>query len=86
MKYNQNDIRFTISKDKKRLYIYSLGLPESNSKIEIRTAIESKIKRVSVVGSGVELKWSVKDNKLTITTPDSSDMDELATVFRIDLK
>lgn len=43
-------------------------------------------KRVSVLGSGVELKWSVKDNKLTLTTPDSSDLDELATVFKIDFE
>jgi len=84
--YNQNDIRFSVSKDQKSLFVYSLGLPESNKEIEIRTAIESKIKRVSVLGSGVELKWFVKDKKLTLRTPDSSYMDELATVFKIDFE
>ncbi|MDX2301976.1 MAG: alpha-L-fucosidase [Microscillaceae bacterium] len=84
--YNQNDFRFTISKDKKHLYVFSLGLPAANSNIEIRTAIQSKIKRVSMVGSGLELKWSVNNQKLTLITPKASDMDELATVFKIDFE
>ncbi len=84
--YNENDVRFTTSKDKKRLYVYVLGLPAPNSDLEIKTAMESKIKRVSVVGSKVKLKWSLKDKKLTIKTPEALDMDELATVFRIDFK
>ncbi len=84
--YNQNDIRFTQSKNKKNLFIYSLGLPAANSEIEIRTPIESEIKKVSVLGSGARLKWSVKNNRLTLTTPDSSEMDEFATVFKIEFK
>jgi alpha-L-fucosidase len=44
------------------------------------------VKRVSVVGSEVELKWSLAENKLTIQTPDAADMDELATVFRIEFE
>ncbi len=84
--YNQNDVRFTQSKDKKQLYVFSLGLPASNSDLEIRTPIESKIKGVSVLGSGVDLKWSVTDNKLTLTTPNSCDMNELATVFKVDFE
>jgi alpha-L-fucosidase len=86
IEYNQNDIRFTISKDKKQLYIFSLGLPAANSNIEIHTPIKSKVKEVSVVGSRVKLKWSQKKDKLTITTPKASEMDELTTVFRIDFE
>jgi len=86
MDYNQNDIRFAMSKDKKHLYIYVLGLPEANSDLEIRNAIEPEIKGVSVVGSGVELKWSVTDGRLTIKTPNSTAMDEIATVFKIDFE
>jgi alpha-L-fucosidase len=84
--YNQKDIRFAVSKDQKNLFIYSLGLPEPNKDIEIRTVIESKIKQVSVVGSGVALKWVVNNNKLTLTTPDASAMDELATVFKVEFE
>ncbi len=87
IEYNQSDIRFSVSKDQKNLFIYSLGLPEPNKDIEIRTVIEPKIKRVSVVGSGIELKWKVKNNKLTITAPSkASDMDELATVFKVEFE
>lgn len=86
MEYNQHDIRFALSKDKKHLFIYVLGLPAENSDMEIRSAIESEIKHVSVLGSGTDLKWSVTDGKLTITTPNSSDMDEIATVFKIDFE
>lgn len=86
MDYNQNDIRFTVSKDEKVLYVFSLGLPAAESNLEIRTPIESKVKRVSVVGNDTDLKWSVADKKLTLTTPPSSQMDELATVFKVEFE
>ena len=86
MNYSKNDIRFTVSKDKRYLYVYSLGLPTPNAPLEIRTDIEQKVKRVAVVGSDVELKWSLEGNKLTLQTPDSTDMDELTTVFRIEFE
>jgi alpha-L-fucosidase len=84
--YSEKDIRFAVSKDQKNLYVFALGLPASDSNLEIRTPIESKIKRVSVVGSEVDLKWSLTDSILTLTTPNSSDMDELATVFKIEFE
>lgn len=86
IEYNQNDIRFTQSKDKKQLYIFSLGQPSPNTEIDIRTPIESKIKRVSVLGSGIDTKWSINEKKLTIITPDSSAMDEIATIFKVDFE
>jgi alpha-L-fucosidase len=85
MDYNHNDIRFAVSKDQKNLFVYSLGLPPANSTIDIHYVTESNVKRVSVVGSGVELKWTKNDDVLTITTPEASQMDELATVFKVDL-
>jgi alpha-L-fucosidase len=84
--YNKSDIRFTVSKDNKYLYIYSLGLPTPHAPLEIRTNIDRKVKRVSVVGSEVELKWSVAGNKLTLETPDAADMDDVATVFRVEFE
>jgi alpha-L-fucosidase len=81
--YNEKDIRFTVSVDQKHLYIYSLGLPAPDSPIEIRTNINPNIKRVSVLGSGVDVPWSVADSTLTFTTPNASDMDSIATVFDV---
>ncbi len=86
IRYSKNDIRFTVSKDNKFLYVYSLGLPTPNAPLDIRTDIERKVKRVSVVGSDVALKWSVAGKKLTMQTPAATDMDELATVFRIEFE
>lgn len=86
MKYDENDIRFTLSKDKKNLYAFALGLPTPDSKIEIQHITDSKIKRVSVVGSGAEVKWSLANDVLTLTTPGSSDMDETATIFKIEFE
>ena len=86
IEYNEKDIRFTTSKDKKRLYIFSLGQPDPDSAIAIRTPIEGTVKRVSVVGSGVELKWSIENSKLEFQTPQASEMDQLATVFRVEFE
>jgi alpha-L-fucosidase len=44
------------------------------------------VKRVSVVGSEVELKWSADGNIIKLQTPAAADMDPLATVFRIDFE
>jgi alpha-L-fucosidase len=84
--YSKNDIRFTVSKDKKYLYVYSLGLPTPNEPLKIRTNIDRQVKRVSVVGSEAELKWSVAENELTLQTPGATAMDDLATVFRIEFE
>jgi alpha-L-fucosidase len=86
MEYDQNDIRFTVSKDKKNLYVFALGLPAPDSKMEIQHINNSKIKRVSVVGSGAELKWSLANNVLTLTTPGSPDMNEITTVFKVEFE
>jgi alpha-L-fucosidase len=84
--YSHNDIRFTVSKDKKTLYIFSLGLPEPDKEIHIRYINEPDIKRVFVVGSGAELRWSKTDDILTLITPDSSEMDDIATVFKVEFE
>jgi alpha-L-fucosidase len=84
--YNEKDIRFMTSKDKKRLYVFSLGSPATNSTFEVQADLGSKVKRVSVVGSEVDLKWSYLDNKLTFQTPNASDMDEFSTVFRVEFE
>ena len=81
--YNQNDIRFLLSKDKKHLYVFCLGLPAANAKLEIRGIDQSKIKGVSVVGSGVDVNWSLAANVLMLTTPETSRMDEIVTVFDV---
>ncbi len=86
MEYNHNDIRFTVSKDQKYLFVYALGLPEPNTSFDVHHVAESDIRKVSVVGSGVELEWSKTDDLLTVTTPAASDMNALATVFKVEFE
>ncbi|AUP78006.1 alpha-L-fucosidase [Flavivirga eckloniae] len=90
MKYTKDDIRFTTSKDKKTLYIYILGLPDEKMNIEIRHVIDNSknqsIKNVALVGSKTEIKWSIDGDNLTVTTPEASEMDEIATVFKVAFK
>ena len=90
IKYNENDFRFTTSKDGNTIYVYSLGLPEANADIQLKHVFDSNkkatVKNVSVVGSNVSLKWSIQDETLNITTPKSSDMNEIVTVFKLEFK
>jgi alpha-L-fucosidase len=86
MDYDHNDIRFAIAKDQKSLFVYALGLPKPNSNVDIHHITEANIKRVSVVGSGVELSWSKTGDVLRLSTPSSSQMDEFATVFKVEFE
>lgn len=86
MQYSENDIRFTASKDKKTLYVFLLGLPKPGAQLVIQHIDGTKLKLVSVVGSGVELKAVLSNNVLTVTTPKATDMDEIATVFKVELE
>ena len=90
MKYTKDDIRFTKSKDGNTLYVYLLGLPDPDKEIELEHVFETnqdqEIKRVSVVGSGVELKWSVSGKKLRVATSNAESMDEIATVLKVEFR
>ncbi|AUP77709.1 alpha-L-fucosidase [Flavivirga eckloniae] len=90
VEYSKNDIRFTTSKDGNTVYTYILGLPEANSDIQLEHVFDSNktatIKNVSIVGSNAQLKWLRNDETLTITTPQSSDMNEIATVIKLEFK
>jgi alpha-L-fucosidase len=86
MKYSEKDVRFTVSKDGKSLYVYFLGMPAAESDLEIRNTGSGTIRKVSVVGSGRELKWTAGNNAVSVSTPAASDMDALATVFKIEFE
>lgn len=86
MAYNQKDIRFMTSGDGDILYVYSLGLPDPETALEIRHVDASNVRRVSVVGSGAELTWSASGDALVLTTPGADKMDEIATVFKIEFE
>lgn len=86
IQYSENDIRFMASKDKKSLYVFALGMPAPNSTVEIKNISPSPIKKVTVVGSGAELKFSTVNNVLTLETPAATQLDKMATVFKVELQ
>ncbi|RKD91492.1 alpha-L-fucosidase [Mangrovibacterium diazotrophicum] len=88
MKYSKDDVRFSKSKDGNTLYVYLLGMPDANQELELEHVFEpnpgQNIKGVRVVGSSIDLKWSVVDDKLKVTTPEAEAMDEIATVLKVE--
>ncbi|MFI3270024.1 MAG: alpha-L-fucosidase [Rikenellaceae bacterium] len=89
MEYTESDVRFTKSKDGKALYIFTLGMPKSGSKVEFANVTlgdKSAVKRVSLLGSKAKLKWSHSGDKLSFVAPNSSEMNAVATVFKVEFK
>ena len=88
MNYNQNDYRFTTSKDGKALFVYALGMPPENTSISIKHVFENQesgmVKKVSVIGREVDLPWSVVSEELQIMTPVKTEMDSIVTVFKVE--
>ena len=72
------------------MFIYALGLPKSNATLEVKhilDVVDSKsINGVSIVGSNMSLEWSAKNGILVMHTPGSESMDEIATVFKLELE
>lgn len=90
IKYNAEDIRFTISKDGKSLYVFCLGRPDPGKTLSIKDVIEEgspekSVKRVSLLGTGEELKWKIESSELQLTMPNASSMSDIANVFKVDL-
>ncbi len=83
--YTANDIRFTKSKDGKSLYVFVLGMPAPNTQLELKHVINNNevIKQITVLNSGRQLNWEANNKMVTLTTPDTELMNEIATVFKV---
>ena len=90
VQYTAQDGRFLRSKDGKFLYLFILGKPKSGSEIQIKALAkrnyypEQGIKRITLVGSSAEANWYFGDRNFVLQVPDA-EMDEIATVFKIEL-
>ncbi|MEM1357661.1 MAG: alpha-L-fucosidase [Bacteroidota bacterium] len=89
--YTAADIRFTLAKDGKALYLFFLGAPPRGKKIQLRPLgihryhTPSPIKRITLLGQNVEAAWELKNSELYLTVPDVP-LNELATVFKFELE
>ena len=89
-RYGVNDIRYTVSKDRKSLYVFVLGRPspgmEFNLKINnIGYGPDTPVKRVIELGSGQEVEWEETERKYSITAPEVAYSD-LVNVFKMELE
>ncbi len=87
--YTASDVRFTMSKDGKTLYVFTLGMPEANSELvlnHIANADYPTVKNVRLVGSDAQITWDINGEQITLMTPAEADMNNLATVFAVEFK
>jgi alpha-L-fucosidase len=85
LEYSAKDIRYTASRDGKTVYATTLGSPEADSEVLLKTIVEHNIFPKSVTllnGSSVE--WEMTDSGLSIKAPATSETSAL--VFKIELQ
>ena len=91
VQYTAEDVRFTISKNRKALYAFFLGKPESGKQVEMRKlgihrdCTPTPIKRVTLLGTDIEVKTEMTTETFFLTMPEVK-MNEMATVFKFELE
>ncbi|NIJ46209.1 alpha-L-fucosidase [Wenyingzhuangia heitensis] len=92
VKYTANDVRFTVAKDKKAMYIFFLGTPKAGKKIEMRSIggyhrniPPGKIKKITHMGTGTETKFEHSTSTFFLTIP-NAEMNSIANVFKLELE
>lgn len=89
--FSSKDVRFTWSRDGKIIYIIFLGKPEQGKKVELRSfgihryPTPSPIKRITLLGTDIQVEWELNDYSFYLTIPDGPKND-MATVFKMELK
>ncbi len=92
VEYSANDVRFTVAKDKKAMYIFFLGVPKGGKRIQMRSIggyhrniPPGKIKKITHLGSGVDTKFEHSDSSFYLTIP-NTEMNPIANVFKLELE
>lgn len=89
--YTANDVRFTISKDNKSVYLFVLGVPKTGKRMKVRplglhrNCTPTPIKRMIDLGTGKEVKWEMKTDNFYFTIPDA-DHNMMANVYKLELE
>ena len=78
IEYTAKDIRFTVAKDKKAMYVFFLGIPEIGERIQMRSIggfhrniPPSPIKKVAMLEADVEVEWELTPDSFYLTMPDA---------------
>ncbi len=89
VKYSAKDVRYTTNGN--TVYATILGWPGNSAKVVLESFSKEnwinakEIKKVSLLGCEEEIKYSLSDNGLSVTTPEKA-VDEMAVVFKVELK
>ncbi|MGY6649727.1 alpha-L-fucosidase [Wenyingzhuangia sp. IMCC45574] len=90
--YSASDVRFTVAKDKKAMYVFFLGVPKAGQKIKMRSIggyhrniPPGKIKRMVHLGTGIETEFDHSDSTFILTIP-TAKMNPIANVFKMELE
>lgn len=90
--YTADDVRFTVAKDKKSMYIFFLGEPKVGKRIQMRSIggyhrniPPGRIKRISHMGTDTTTKFEHTSASFFITIPDTK-MNSIANVFKLELE
>lgn len=92
IKYTVDDVRYTVSKDKKAIYIFLLGKPKAGDIItlkdfgNIKYGPYSPVKRIVELKSGKEVKWKETEVNYKFTIPENVELSDLANVFKMELE
>jgi len=90
-KYTAKDVRFTVSKDDKTMYLFFLGQPKVGEQVTIEQLgtnhhpTHSPIKRIVLLGTDTEVKWEAGADNFSLTIP-KAPLNEIATVFKLELE
>lgn len=90
-KYTASDIRFTVAKDKKSMYLFFLGTPKAGQRLHLghlgkhRYCPPSPVKRMTLLGTDTEVEFEQGNTELYLTIP-SVPMNKLATVIKFELE
>jgi alpha-L-fucosidase len=90
IKFGEDNIRFTTSKDGKTLYAFVLGEPQKDIVIKALGAASGKLDRriasVVLLGGSGELQWKQNADSLVITKPAKVALPGMPVGFRITFK
>lgn len=90
IEYSAEDVRFTVAKNNKAMYVFFLGQPEPGSTVKIkalgrhRYAPRSSVNKVTLVGTGQQVKWLDDTYSFNLTIPKTG-LNKIATVFKLHL-
>lgn len=91
LQYTASDVRFTLAKDNKAIYLFLLGKPEVGATVSLNDFVKHRypaptpIENITLLNSDVKVQWSIDDKNGLLTIPDAV-YNDIANVFKLELE